>query len=122
MANSRYDEFKNFRAAIVRAVAISWHDRTFAEVFRSDPFAAMKKWFGYDCPYALKMNVKLSNENKNPHHFMPVETGGWVGTNNTIRLYLPPRPKDPAQRAEALAAYNQAYTLFLSDNESARGH
>jgi ribosomally synthesized peptide (two-chain TOMM family) len=116
MSGSQHDDFMEFQAAIARAISIAWNDdnNEFKKDFFDDPIGAMKKHFQYDCPFDVRMTANPSDEVSNPHHFDPTHTGGWVGTNNTIRLFLPPAPKDPKQKAEALAAFNQARVLFLS--------
>src|SRR5262245_36263722 len=132
-SHSWYDDFLELRAAVVRAVAISWATdkrQDFQDEFSNDPIAAMERWFHYYCPFNMGQN-----SNNNPYNqmglqvykaqaqasdpppvdrFLPAHTGGWVGANNTIRLYLPTAPDNPDDHAEALAAFNQQHLFFLS--------
>lgn len=114
MSNSLYDDFNQLRAAIVRAASRSWQDEHFKNAFVETPLQAMENGCGYQCPFNVGMKVKLSNPTTNPHWFDPVHTGGWIGTNNTVRLYIPPAPTDPKQKAEALATFTQAHSIFFS--------
>jgi len=109
MSDSLFDDFIHFRAAIERAVSITWNHERFRTQFLENPLLAMNSQFGYDCPFDVTMKAKRADD-----HFDPVHTGGWVGANNTVRLYLPPVPEDPKQKAEALATFNQDRVLFLS--------
>lgn len=139
MSNSWYDDFLALRAAVVRAVSLAWvkdhpGPPPYVQGVPDDPrkefysdfiskdnaVAAMKKWCNYDYPFETILNVTASYDQKDPFAggppdaFLPEFTGGWAGVNNTIVLTLPPRPSDPTQWAEALAAYNQRRPFFLS--------
>ncbi len=106
-----FEEFVRLRAAIVRAVGMSWGNEEFRAAFLKDPLQAMKDWFQYECPFSLDLTVTPSDEH-NKHCFNPSKTGGWVGLDTTITLVLPPAPKAD-QRAEALGSYNLEHPLFL---------
>jgi ribosomally synthesized peptide (two-chain TOMM family) len=131
MSGSWYDDFLQLRAAVVRAVAMAWvadHPtpsgqdpdprQPFRKEFLDNPLTAMNEWFGYECPFDLDLTVQPSDPDDPPDIFAPAYTGGWVGIDNTIRLYLPPPPAEKEQWAEALAAYNQKRSMFLSYPDS----
>lgn len=113
---SSLDDFVEMRAAIVRSVARCWSDPVFRDRFKEDPVGMMKEAFGYEFPFDVEFVAQFSDKIKNPHHFDPVHTGGWVGRNNEIHMVLPPAPP-VEQRAEALAAYNADHLLFLTDRQ-----
>lgn len=114
MSSSWYDDFVMFRAAIERAVGRVWNDDAFKAAFLKDPLQAMENQFGYRCPFHIAMRAKECHDK-----FEPTYTGGWVGGDDGVRFYLPPPPKDPRQRAEALAAFNQARIVFLAPKPEA---
>ena len=108
-----YEDFMDLQAAIVRASARAWREPSFQELCMNAPLEAIKEMFDGDFPFEhLSMTIKPSGPN-NPHYFDPAHTGGWVGKNDVVTFYLPPPPEDQEQRAEALAAYNQAGPMGL---------
>jgi ribosomally synthesized peptide (two-chain TOMM family) len=95
---------------------MSWNDVNFKEKFLKDPIGAMHAAYGYVCPFDVKFEAKASGPD-NEHYYDALHTGGWVGTNNTVELCLPPAPARE-QRAEALAAYNHDCIFFLREKSS----
>src|SRR5262245_59270255 len=110
MSASWYDDFLDFQAAIARAVSMSWNDPDFrARLLRPcGALQAMKEASDYDRQFDLTMSVREDDDGhqKGPDRFEPIYTGGWIGDGDLIRFNLPPAPRDPKQRAEALAAFN----------------
>lgn len=134
---SWYDDFLALRAAVVRAVSLTWEHPIFRAAFVNNPLQAMYSFFGYVCPFDLgqpeptqmSQNWNLTNNtslqisdtwtNQSPDYdspdiFAPGHTGGWIGIDNTINLYLPSPPQNSAEWAEALAAFNQQRPFLLS--------
>jgi ribosomally synthesized peptide (two-chain TOMM family) len=98
-----YDVFIECRAHIVRAIALAWQDPKFLEALISDPRQAMWERLGYMFPYP-NIQVKVDKDNA---QWRPDGFTDWVVTqDNSLELYLPPCPADPAQQALALASYN----------------
>ena len=97
-----YDEFLEYRAVIVQAIAASWHDSAFLEQLLEDPKAALFERFGYRYPFDLALKVQADTAT-----WSPSTNGGWITRqNNALELVLPPAPQREDQHAIALAAYN----------------
>lgn len=110
-----YDKFLEFRAAIIRAIALEWQNPEFKKALLADPKAAMKEWLKYDFPF--DMDVKADD---NSAKWTPGLNGGWtVYTMNVVDVMLPPRPEPvPGEKqvlveANALAEYNQTHLTFM---------
>lgn len=101
--DSIYDDFIEFRAVIIKAVALSWHDDNFKKSFHKNPVKALKDEFGYKYPF----NIEFKGEErpKDDYKWYPEGTGAWVGPNNKLELVLPPKP-EKGQETIALAAYH----------------
>ncbi|KKB69664.1 BMA_0021/BMA_0022 family TOMM bacteriocin [Burkholderia pseudomallei] len=108
-----YDQFLEYRAVIVQAIAEAWHDAEFREELIAHPVDALHKRFDYRFP--MKMHLKV---HENSATWTPLTNGGWTTNEvNGLDLVLPPAPP-PEQRAAALAAYNARHiSLFGPDRK-----
>ncbi|MBC7860139.1 MAG: hypothetical protein H7Z39_15495 [Burkholderiaceae bacterium] len=108
--SSNYDTFIQYRAVIIRAIALAWKDPAFkAELFK-EPKSALKETFQYDFPYDMDVNVLDGSA-----RWSPTSTVGWTVTaQNTVRLVLPPKP-EAGEEAVALATYNAQHLTFLTN-------
>jgi len=105
-----FDDLNQLRSAIVRAVGRSWHDGEYKRSLIADGGMALEA-VGYRMPNRMNIKLVLEESAEDDHNFDPIHVGGWYGTDNKVRLCLPPCPRDPAQKAEALAAYNQEHPI-----------
>lgn len=106
-----YDVFIECRAHIVRAIALAWQDPKFLKALIGNPRQAMRERLGYVFPYP-NMEVKVDDGNA---QWRPNGFTDWVVTqDNSLELYLPPCPADPAQQAIALASYNATHLTPFS--------
>ncbi|WP_116136273.1 BMA_0021/BMA_0022 family TOMM bacteriocin [Trinickia diaoshuihuensis] len=107
-----YDQFLEFRAVIIEAIALAWRDADFLGELRKDPKQALKDQFGYE--YPAQVNLKVNN---NTSTWLPDLTGGWKTNQlNALELVLPPAPA-PDQMTVALAAYNAKHLNPISATE-----
>ncbi|MGH8779291.1 BMA_0021/BMA_0022 family TOMM bacteriocin [Paraburkholderia sp.] len=108
-----YDEFLEYRAVIVQAIAASWHDPAFLEQLIEHPKAALFERFGYRYPLNLALKVHADSA-----MWSPPTNGGWITKeNNSLELVLPPAPEQQDQFAIALAAYNAKHIDILGYDE-----
>ncbi|AOJ11281.1 BMA_0021/BMA_0022 family TOMM bacteriocin [Burkholderia mayonis] len=108
-----YDQFLEYRAVIVQAIAAAWHDPKFRAQLIDDPVEALHEYFDYRFP--MKMHLKVHEDSAT---WAPRTNGGWTtNETNTLELALPP-PPPPEERAAALAAYNAKHiSLFGPDRK-----
>lgn len=96
-----YDQFLEFRAVIIQAIALAWNDPTFFDQLVEDPKDALEKHFGYEYPVPVELKVQRDTST-----WLPDLVGGWKTNQlNALELILPPAPAQE-QMAVALAAYN----------------
>lgn len=108
-----YDEFLEYRAVIVQAIAAAWHDPAFLAELIAHPKAALQERFGYHYPLNLALKVHADSAT-----WSPPTNGGWITKeNNALQLMLPPAPEQQDQYAIALAAYNAKHINILSCEE-----
>ena len=104
-----YDQFLEFRAVIIEAIALAWRDPAFLAELRENPKHALKERFNY--AYPAQVNLKVQNDTST---WMPGLTGGWKTTRFTaLEIVFPPAP-EPEQMTVALAAYNAKHLNPLS--------
>lgn len=105
-------DFLNFRAMIIRAIAKCWIDEAYKNKFISDPVAALEEFPHYHYPYTAKVTV-----DRDSAVYRPDLVNNWqCKIFSSITLKLPPAPKE-SERAQALAAYNAMYLMFLRTPE-----
>jgi ribosomally synthesized peptide (two-chain TOMM family) len=106
-----YQQFLEYRAVIVQAIAVAWHDDAFRVKLVDDPQKALADRFGYRYPFSLALKAQLDTS-----EWTPATNGGWTTfENNVLELVLPPAPADPEQHAIALAAYNAKHISVIED-------
>jgi ribosomally synthesized peptide (two-chain TOMM family) len=104
-----YEQFLEYRAVVIQAIAAAWHDPAFLEYLKDSPKQAMFDRFGYKYPFSLDLKVRTGSA-----AWTPARTGGWTTQqNDTLQLVLPPAPAQQEQRAAALAAYNTEHIHIL---------
>jgi ribosomally synthesized peptide (two-chain TOMM family) len=113
--DATYDKFIELRAAIVESIALAWQNNDFKTVFMENPKKFMKKHLDYDFPF--NMILEIDDESERKRTWQPLDTGGWVGPNNTLEMILPPKPifdtQYGDQQAVALSSYNADHlTMF----------
>jgi ribosomally synthesized peptide (two-chain TOMM family) len=105
-----YDRFIAYRAATMQAIALAWRDPKFRDEFIENPKKALKKGVGYDFPFNMDLRVDPDSATWEPR-----TVADWrVNQRNVLQMVLPPRPKDAADRVEALAAFNAKHITFLN--------
>jgi ribosomally synthesized peptide (two-chain TOMM family) len=104
-----YDTFLTCRAMIIRAIALSWKDRTYHDAFREDPKRFLKREFGYTFPYDMTLKIQESTS-----IWRPELVGSWIVEHqNKLKLVLPPKPAE-GEEPIALAAYIAGNLTFLT--------
>jgi ribosomally synthesized peptide (two-chain TOMM family) len=107
-----YNDFLQYRAVIVQAIAVAWHDPQFLDRLLADPKKALHERFGYDYPMHMTLKVHADSAT-----WTPTSNGGWTTSQvNTLELVLPPAPPSD-QVAVALAAYNAKHIDFLDGQQ-----
>jgi ribosomally synthesized peptide (two-chain TOMM family) len=97
-----YHQFLEYRAVIIQAIAVAWHDEAFRARLKANPKEALLERFGYRYPFNLGLKVQLDTSK-----WTLVTNGGWTTLeNNVLELVLPPAPEKREEYAVALAAYN----------------
>jgi ribosomally synthesized peptide (two-chain TOMM family) len=112
-----FSAFLDFGGVTLRAVALAWHNSDFREAIRRNALGALAEFFGYNCPWDLKIVVKddatgrwAPGSGSAPSHWTSL-------TNNVLRLDMPLPPESDI-RAIALTAYNEtgpAYPFTCCD-------
>jgi ribosomally synthesized peptide (two-chain TOMM family) len=106
-----YQQFLEYRAVIVQAIAAAWHDPEFLDHLLAHPKEALRERFDYDYPLDLNLRVRADSAT-----WTLSTNGGWLTKqNNTLELVLPPAPAQEEQFAIALAAYNAKHIDFLGE-------
>ncbi|SDG17240.1 BMA_0021/BMA_0022 family TOMM bacteriocin [Paraburkholderia phenazinium] len=106
-----YEQFLEYRAVIIKAIATAWHDKAFLKELEAHPVETLKERFGYDYPFKIALKVHSPSAK-----WTPEINGGWTTQkNNTFTLILPPAPAKKEQYALALASYNSNH-IYLMDH------
>ncbi|MCA8299977.1 BMA_0021/BMA_0022 family TOMM bacteriocin [Burkholderia seminalis] len=104
-----YEQFLEYRATVIRAIALAWHSSAFLDELEADPIEALREHFDYHFPFRLDLKVQPKSS-----EWTPTVNGDWTaGRRNKLTLYLPPAPADKAQFAQALAAYNANHITIM---------
>ncbi|RQR61896.1 hypothetical protein DIE07_07610 [Burkholderia sp. Bp9002] len=104
-----YEQFLEYRAVIIRAIALSWHSTVFLDELEADPVKALREHFDYHFPFRLDLKVQTKSS-----AWTPSVNGDWTsGHKNKLTLVLPPAPADETQFAQALAAYNANHVTIM---------
>lgn len=111
-----FSAFLDFGGVTLRALALAWHNDAFKKLLLTDVIDALAAYFGYNCPWDLKLVVKEDTSAR----WAPGSSGsGWTSlTKNVLLLDLPQPPPDGDIRAIALTAYNEtgpAYPFTCCD-------
>jgi ribosomally synthesized peptide (two-chain TOMM family) len=106
-----YDRFIAFRAAVMQAIALAWGNPEFRTQLIADPKKAMRDSLDYEFPFKIDLEVDVDNAK-----WEPITVADWhVLRRDTLHMVLPPKPEDPAQQVEALAAFNATHLTFLTE-------
>ncbi|AXE96247.1 BMA_0021/BMA_0022 family TOMM bacteriocin [Paraburkholderia sp. SIMBA_050] len=106
-----YEQFIEYRAVIIKAIATAWHDQAFFQELTKHPVETLKNRFGYEYPF--KIDLKVHPESAT---WTPAINGGWTTQQtNRFTLVLPPAPANQEQHALALAFYNAKH-LYIMDH------
>lgn len=100
------------RLAYLRVIAKSWRDKEFKKsiVNTGDIFETLKE-YGFDSPWEYLEFHLVDDEPKTM--WKPMETAGWIGSNDRFVLYIPAKPDETNCPEQALASYYQMFpTLF----------
>ncbi|AOK20721.1 hypothetical protein WL40_06045 [Burkholderia ubonensis] len=104
-----YEQFLEYRTAIIQAIALAWQSKEFLKELEKDPVKALRDHFGYDYPFQLDLQVQPKSST-----WTPAVNGDWTaGRKNKLTLILPPAPADEKQFAQALAAYNANHITII---------
>lgn len=112
------------RLAYLRAIAKSWRDEEFKQtiVTGKDILGILEREFGFHSPW---QHLELHLVNDEPKaEWKPMETAGWIGSNDRFVIHIPKKPDKATHPEQALAAYYQMFpTLFgpVKNNNSLRG-
>jgi ribosomally synthesized peptide (two-chain TOMM family) len=102
--NGDDDSMNSFKFAWIRVVADAWSDdETWNRLLTARPEEVRQIFMQYGADIPLDLDIKIVK---------PSERDTWDGKTRTwyiggakVELPLPPKPKDPAQVAVALATY-----------------
>jgi ribosomally synthesized peptide (two-chain TOMM family) len=110
--------FLDFGGITLRAVALAWRNADFRAALSRNALEALAEYFGYNCPWDLKIVVKDDSH----AHWKEASGSGpsqWTSlSNNILKLDLPQPPGTVDIRAIALTAYNEtgpAYPFTCCD-------
>lgn len=110
-----YEQFLEYRAVIIKAIARAWHDPDYRRELQEDPVSALKT-LGYSYPFKIKLKVQTDTST-----WTPGVNGGWTTCRqNKLTLVLPPAPARKEDYAVALASYN-ANHIDIMDHHSRLG-
>lgn len=104
-----YEQFLEYRATVIRAIALAWHSKAFLDELEADPVQALRKHFDYHFPFDLDLKVQTKSS-----AWTPGVNGDWTaGQKNKLTLFLPPAPANEKHFAQALAAYNANHITIM---------
>jgi ribosomally synthesized peptide (two-chain TOMM family) len=110
-----YEQFLEYRAVIIKAIARAWRDPAYRHLLKENPIAALKT-LGYSYPFKIKLKVQTDTSK-----WTPGANGGWTTCRqNKLTLVLPPAPAKKEDYAIALASYN-ANHIDIMDHHSHPG-
>lgn len=110
------DAMMGFRTVYLKAIARSWRDANFLKNLTKNPTECLQKTFNYNLPWDI--DLKIEKVSPKESIWDPVNTGGWIGKNAVISIWLPPAPDDTKEYAQAWAAYYDKYPSFLGSKTS----
>ncbi|MDR6406693.1 BMA_0021/BMA_0022 family TOMM bacteriocin [Paraburkholderia sp. 22099] len=103
-ATPTLESMLEFQQVYLRAIALSWEDKSFRNELLKNPADALARYLDYRCPWLIDLEV--------------VDPGGQYGWDehnqrwnlppNTMTVGIPARPELPGEEAVALAAYSDA--------------
>ncbi len=102
-----------FRTIYLQAIARSWRDPKFLELLKMDPIGTLSK--EYSLQFQWDIDLKITTVSNKESIWDPVKSGGWVGKNPLISLWVPPPPNNSKQFGKAWAAYYDEFPTFLGD-------
>jgi len=106
-----YEQFLEYRAVIIKAIATAWHDHKFLHHFKEHPISALSQRFDYDYPFKINLTVHTHSAK-----WTPDINGGWTTQQkNKFTLVLPPAPANKEEHAIALAFYNAKH-IYIMDH------
>lgn len=83
-------DFSRWQALWIQAVAKAWEDEQFRKALLADPRSAIKAYLGEDLPGVFPITA---SESPGPGHL------------KEMAVTFPPKPDNPQDEAEVLAAY-----------------
>ncbi|AOK20720.1 hypothetical protein WL40_06050 [Burkholderia ubonensis] len=113
-ANPTLESMLEFQKVYLRAIALSWQDKTFKDELLKNPFEALAKYFGYQCPWIIELEiVKPKGDYGWKSGSDGSGEGSWHLPRNTMWVGIPERPESRGEEAVALAAYCDAGPTYL---------
>jgi ribosomally synthesized peptide (two-chain TOMM family) len=106
------EQMLEFSEVYLQAIAQSWENEAFRQALLADPEAALQKYFGYICPWGVKISVKPVPASHKGWHQNGQGQWRWDLPNNAIKVGVPKAPPLEEQTV-ALAAYNAAGPTYL---------
>jgi ribosomally synthesized peptide (two-chain TOMM family) len=101
------------RLAYLRLIAESWgNDELRRQITKgTDIFPFLEK-YGFISPWK-HIELHLVDDGLWPTEWVPEETSGWIGSDDSFFINIPDKPSDEKQPVKALASYYQIFpTLF----------
>ncbi|CAB3750675.1 hypothetical protein GQ57_36250 [Burkholderia sp. MSh2] len=108
-ATPTLESMLEFQQVYLRAIALSWRDPVFKEDLLTHPFDALSRYFNYQCPWLLELEVVKPGAG----YGWDSREGSWRLPRNTMTVGVPARPAQLNEEAVALAAYSDAGPCYL---------
>jgi ribosomally synthesized peptide (two-chain TOMM family) len=104
-----FESILEFQEVYLRAIALSWTDATFKQALLEDTALALARYFGYKCPWNVKLRVR---EPAGPEYGWNPTAKAWCLPPSKSSFSIPVAPA-VAEQPVAFAAYNDAGPTYL---------
>ena len=107
------EQLLEFSEVYLRAIAQAWENPEFKAELLRDSGQALQKYFGYICPWSVKLTVKEPPAHYKGWHQAQDGQWKWDLPDAAIKIGVPTAPAALEEQAVALAAYNSAGPTYL---------
>jgi ribosomally synthesized peptide (two-chain TOMM family) len=108
-ATPTLESMLEFQQVYLRAIALSWENKTFKDDLKKHPADALARYFDYRCPWLLEIKI-VEHDHESA---WDENSQSWKLPLNTMTVGIPERPDPHSDEAVALAAYSDAGSNYV---------
>ena len=103
-ATPSLESMLEFQQVYLRAIALSWENKTFKEDLKKHPADAFARYFDYRSPWLVEIEIVEHDDES----AWDEDNSSWNLPLNTMTFGIPDHPKPGSEETVALAAYSGA--------------